>query len=143
MTAPATYVTTDEAATRHVARTLAATLAPGAIVLLEGELGAGKTAFVKGLAQGLGLDPDDVTSPTFTLVHEYLGGRLPLVHLDLYRLATTELDEVGLDPDLAARGIVVVEWAERLARVPADAVVVRIADRGGDSRAIEIQPVAG
>ncbi|MGE0812013.1 MAG: tRNA (adenosine(37)-N6)-threonylcarbamoyltransferase complex ATPase subunit type 1 TsaE [Vicinamibacterales bacterium] len=141
MTAPARCVTTGEADTRRVARTLAASLGAGAVVLLHGELGAGKTAFVKGLAEGLGLDPDDVTSPTFTLVHEYLGGRLPLVHLDLYRLARTELDEVGLDPDLAARGIVVVEWADRLSRVPLPALIVRIADRGGDSRAIEIHPV--
>ena len=94
---------------------------------------------VKGLAEGLGLDPDEVTSPTFTLVHEYRGGRLPLVHLDLYRLDRTELDEVGLDPELAALGVVVVEWAERLTHRPQGGIEVRIADAGGDARRIDVQ----
>lgn len=137
--AEATHVTTSDAATRAVARTLAATLAAGDIVLLHGDLGAGKTVFVKGLAEGLGLDAADVTSPTFTLVHEYAGGRLPLVHLDLYRLERTDLDDVGLDPDLAARGVVVVEWAERLHPTPGGAIVVDIRDRGGDAREIRLR----
>ncbi len=130
--------TADEAGTRAAAASLAATLGPGAVVALHGDLGAGKTVFVKGLAGGLGLDPDAVTSPTFTLVHEYRGGRLPLVHLDLYRIDRIELDEVGFDPALAARGVLVVEWAERLARVPTDAVVVLISDGGGDARRIAV-----
>ena len=100
-------------------------------------LGAGKTVFVKGLAEGLGLDPDAVTSPTFTLVHDYPGGRLPLVHLDLYRIDRIELDNVGFDPALAESGVLVVEWAERLARDVAGAVTVRITDLGGDARRIE------
>jgi tRNA threonylcarbamoyladenosine biosynthesis protein TsaE len=133
-----THVTVGEAETRAVAEALAATLLPGDLVLLHGDLGAGKTVFVKGLAEGLGLDPDSVTSPTFTLVHEYAGGRLPLLHLDLYRLARTELDEVGLDPDLAARSVVVVEWAERLARRPASAIAVDIGDLGGEVREVRI-----
>lgn len=133
-----TVVTASEAATRDVARALAARLGPGAVVLLYGDLGAGKTVFVKGLADGLGVDPGEVTSPTFTLVHEYAGGRLPLLHLDLYRLERTELDEVGLDPDAAARGVVVVEWAERLARVPPAAWIVRLDDAGGDTRRIRL-----
>lgn len=132
------HVTTDDAGTRGIGRALAGRLVAGDLVLLHGDLGAGKTVFVKGLAEGLGLDADDVTSPTFTLVHEYAGGRLPLLHLDLYRLDRADLDEVGLDPDVAARGIVVVEWAERLTRVPAAAVAVHIRDRGGDTRALEI-----
>ncbi len=136
--APVRHDTTGESATRAVAETAARWLAAGAIVLLHGDLGAGKTVFVKGLASGLGVDPDTVTSPTFTLVHEYSGGRLPLVHLDLYRVERVELDEVGFDPEVAASGVLVVEWAERLARVPAGAVVVRIVDRGGDAREIEI-----
>lgn len=134
----AEHLTTDEAGTRAVAAALARALGAGDIVLLHGDLGAGKTVFVKGLAAGLGLDGDEVTSPTFTLVQEYAGGRLPLVHLDLYRLDRAELDEVGLDPDLAARGVVVVEWAERLVRRPRGAIDVAIADRGDDARAIVV-----
>jgi len=111
---------------------------PGTTILLSGDLGAGKTAFVKGLAAGLGIDPDDVTSPTFTLVHEHRGGRLPLIHVDLYRLDTAELDEIGLDPDLAFTGVVAVEWAERLARPILGATRVRIADDGGERRTLTI-----
>ena len=128
----------SEADTRVVAATFARSLTPGAVVLLSGDLGAGKTAFVRGLAEGLGLDPDDVTSPTFTLVHEYRGGRLPLIHVDLYRLDRAELDEIGLDEDLVAQGITAVEWAERLTRPIAGARTVRIVDRGDDLRSIEI-----
>ena len=133
-----TITTRAEDETILEAARLAAALRPGALLLLSGELGAGKTAFVRGLAQGLGIDPSDVTSPTFTLVHEYRGGRLPLVHIDLYRLERAELDEIGLDDDLAARGVVAIEWPERLARTPAGAIRVRIEDTGGDGRLIEI-----
>jgi tRNA threonylcarbamoyladenosine biosynthesis protein TsaE len=128
-----------EPVTRATAATLAATLVAGDIVLLRGDLGAGKTVFVKGLAEGLGLDPDAVTSPTFTLVHEYTGGRLPLVHLDLYRLDGVELDDVGFDPALAEAGVLVVEWAERLARPIAGATRVAIRDLGGDEREVVIE----
>ena len=127
----------SEADTRAIAAALAPTLLPGAVLLLSGDLGAGKTAFVRGLAEGLGLDPDEVTSPTFTLVHEYRGGRLPLVHVDLYRLDRAELDEIGLDQDLAATGVTAVEWAERLARAIPGALHVRITDAGGDRRTID------
>ncbi len=128
----------SEAETRAIAAALAPTLAPGAVILLSGDLGAGKTAFVRGLAEGLALDPDEVTSPTFTLVHEYRGGRLPLIHVDLYRLDRAELDEIGLDQDLAVQGVTAVEWAERLSRELAGATRVTISDQGGDSRSIEI-----
>jgi tRNA threonylcarbamoyladenosine biosynthesis protein TsaE len=113
------------------------------VVLLSGDLGAGKTAFVRGLAEGLGVDPGEVTSPTFTLVHEYRGGRLPLIHVDLYRLDRADLDEIGLDQDLALGGVVAVEWAERLSRSIPGATAIRITDRGGDARAIEITPSEG
>ena len=134
-----TIDTTDEAGTRTAAAALAAKLRAGDVVLLRGDLGAGKTVFVKGLAAGLGLDPDAVTSPTFTLVHQYHGGRLPLVHLDLYRIERIELDEVGFDAALAEAGVLVVEWAERLARPVAGAITVSIRDRGGDEREIVIE----
>lgn len=130
---------TSEEETRRIAAQLAPALSPGAVVLLSGDLGAGKTAFVRGLAEGLQIDPDEVTSPTFTLVHEYRGGRLPLIHVDLYRLDRADLDEIGLDPDLAAAGVTAVEWSERLTRPIAEAVTVRIADGGGDAREIAIQ----
>jgi tRNA threonylcarbamoyladenosine biosynthesis protein TsaE len=132
------HQSSSEADTRAIAGALATTLTPGAVVLLSGDLGAGKTAFVRGLAEGLALDPDEVTSPTFTLVHEYRGGRLPLIHVDLYRLDRAELDEIGLDQDLAAHGVTAVEWSERLSRELAGATRVTISDLGGDSRSIEI-----
>jgi tRNA threonylcarbamoyladenosine biosynthesis protein TsaE len=130
------YQTRSEAETRAVASRLAGRLQPGARLLLSGDLGAGKTAFVRGLAEGLGLDADEVTSPTFTLVHEHRGGRMPLVHVDLYRLDTVDLDDVGLDEDLAATGVVAVEWPERLSRPVAGAIHIIIVDQGGDRRRI-------
>ena len=144
MTAPApperaVTESAGESATRALADALAATLAAGDVVLLHGDLGAGKTVFVTGLAEGLGLDPDAVTSPTFTLVHQYTGGRLPLVHVDLYRIEGIELDDVGFDPVLADAGVLVVEWAERLARPITGAISVSIRDRGGDEREIVIE----
>ena len=129
----------SEDETRAIAQELAPTLAQGDVVLLSGDLGAGKTAFVRGLAEGLGLDPDDVTSPTFTLVHEYRGGTLPLIHVDLYRLDRADLDEIGLDQDLAAKGVIAVEWAERLTRGIVGAIAVRIVDAGRDRRTITIE----
>ena len=104
----------------------------------RGSSAPARTTFVRGLAAGLGIDPDEVTSPTFTLVHEYGGGRLPLVHVDLYRLDRADLDDVGLDGELAARGVLAVEWAERLTRTPSGAVMVTIEDRGGEGRTITI-----
>ena len=133
-----TVTTHSERATRRVARELAATLLPGTAILLSGDLGAGKTAFVKGLAEGLGLEADEVTSPTFTLVHEYRGGRLPLVHVDLYRLDRADLDEIGLDPELASAGVVAIEWADRLTRAIPGAIRIHIADAGGNDRRLDI-----
>jgi tRNA threonylcarbamoyladenosine biosynthesis protein TsaE len=132
------YTSQSEGETRDIAAGVAAALHPGAVVLLSGDLGAGKTAFVRGLAEGLGIDAGEVTSPTFTLVHEYRGGRLPLIHVDLYRLDKADLDEIGLDPDLADRGVTAVEWSERLSRPIRGAIVVTIADRGADTREISV-----
>jgi tRNA threonylcarbamoyladenosine biosynthesis protein TsaE len=134
----ASFISNSESDTRQIASGLAATLTPGQVLLLSGDLGAGKTAFVRGLAEGFHLDPGDVTSPTFTLVHEYRGGRLPLIHVDLYRLDRADLDEIGLDEDLAAEGITAVEWPERLARAIPEAIKVHIADLGDDRREIQI-----
>lgn len=134
------YESNSEADTRAFAARFAATLQPGAVLLLSGDLGAGKTAFVRGLAEGLGIDPADVTSPTFTLVHEYRQGRLPLVHVDLYRLNEADLDELGMDAELAEQGVLAIEWAERLSRGLPGSVRVEISATGEDVRAITVSP---
>ena len=110
----------------------------GDVVLLYGDLGAGKTAFVRGLARGLGASPDDVSSPTFTLVQEYRGGRVTLHHVDLYRLKEIEVDDLGLDELTLGPAVVAVEWAERWVDVPSGAWVVRISSEGEDHRRISI-----
>jgi tRNA threonylcarbamoyladenosine biosynthesis protein TsaE len=132
------FVTRAEEETRALARDLAQDLSPGATLLLSGDLGSGKTAFVRGLAEGLGINADDVTSPTFTLVHEYRGGRLPLVHVDLYRLEWAELDDIGLDSDTAEAGVLAIEWAERLVRDVRPAIRVSIEHAVRDERVITI-----
>ena len=135
---PQTLTSTSETETRAIAAQLANGLQPGAVILLSGDLGAGKTAFVRGIAEGLGVNPDEVTSPTFPLVHEYRGGRLPLIHADLDRLDSADLDGIGLATDLAASAVVAVEWAERLSRTLAGSTRVAIKDQGGDARLITI-----
>ena len=116
----------------------ARTLFPGAVVLLYGQLGAGKTAFVRGLARGLGAMDEEVSSPTFTIVQEYGGASLRLYHVDLYRLEPKEVEDLGLDELIEGGGIVAIEWAERWSGRPADAIEVRIEDLGEDGRAIRI-----
>ncbi len=129
----------SEAETRRFAARLAAGLAPGAVLLLQGDLGAGKTAFVRGLAEGLGAPEDEVTSPTFTLVHEYRGGRLPLYHVDLYRLPDgVAVEDLGVD-DTAADGVLAIEWPERLIRHLPGATTVRIDIAGETERAITVE----
>ncbi len=99
------------------AREWSESLLPNDVVALVGDLGAGKTHFVKGLLQGL-VSPDEVTSPTFTLIHEYRGGRLPVFHFDFYRLNhLAEIAEIGFDDYLEDGGIAVVEWADRFPQV--------------------------
>ncbi len=142
------YLTASEDETRRVGRELAAALQAGDVVLLYGDLGAGKTAFTKGLAEGLGAATDDVSSPTFTLMQEYRGGRLPLFHVDLYRLNDPrEIEDLGLD-EIAADGVLAIEWADklptRLKPPPATDGArpgyfeVRIAHGPDDSRTIEL-----
>ena len=131
-------VTNSELETFAIAEKLARTLEPGAFVLLHGDLGAGKTVFVRGLAAGLGVDPDSVTSPTFVLIQQYRG-QIPLVHADLYRLdGGAAVDDLGLE-DLCSGAVVAVEWAERMPRIPTGSVSVRIEDAGGDTRRITIE----
>jgi tRNA threonylcarbamoyladenosine biosynthesis protein TsaE len=109
-----TRVTRSEAETMAVAQAFADTLTGGDVVLLAGNLGAGKTAFVRGLAAGLGIDPNEVSSPTFTVVHEYRGGRLTLYHADLYRLERTATEDIGLEEMGVKDGILAIEWPDRL-----------------------------
>jgi tRNA threonylcarbamoyladenosine biosynthesis protein TsaE len=156
--------TSSEDETSAAAARLASGLPSGAIVLLTGDLGAGKTAFVRGMAAGLGIDPDDISSPTFTLIQEYRppvgevapapedgrrggrapareGSRLPCVlsHVDLYRLEGAEVDDLGLEELSGGGGVVAIEWAEKLGSPPRVAFRVTISDLGGDEREIRIE----
>ena len=107
------------------------------MVLLYGDLGAGKTAFVRGLARGLGAPPEDVSSPTFTIVQEY-HGRATLYHVDLYRLEPAEVDDLGLDELVCGDGIVAIEWAERWRGRPDDVIEVALESIDDEQRLIRI-----
>ena len=133
-----TVTTHSQDETADIGRRLAPTLNAGSVLLLVGDLGAGKTALVRGLAEGLGVRPDEVSSPTFTLMQEYRGGRVPLIHVDLYRLNDArEIDELGLE-ELGLNCVLAIEWAEKLPRPIADAIEVRIDHGDGDERTIRI-----
>ncbi|MGE0704637.1 MAG: tRNA (adenosine(37)-N6)-threonylcarbamoyltransferase complex ATPase subunit type 1 TsaE [Vicinamibacterales bacterium] len=131
-------VTRSEAQTSEAGRNLAAALAPDSIVLLSGDLGAGKTAFVKGLAEGLGIDPMEVSSPTFTLIQEYRGGRLTLYHVDLYRLSPREVEDLGLEEIVSSGGVTAIEWPDRLPYTIAGAITVAIEYADDGSRGITV-----
>lgn len=108
------YVTNSEEETEALGARLAESLEPGAVIAFTGDLGAGKTAFTRGIARGLGVQ-DRVTSPTFTIVNEYEGGRLPLFHFDMYRLGSSdELFDIGWEDYLARGGVCAVEWSENV-----------------------------
>jgi tRNA threonylcarbamoyladenosine biosynthesis protein TsaE len=125
-----TCVTHSEDETIAVASEFAQSLRAGDVVLLSGTLGAGKTAFVRGLAQGLGISGDDVSSPTFTIVHEYRGGRLALYHADLYRLERAATEDIGLEEMGVKDGVLAIEWPDRLTHAlpGARAVLMEIVD---------------
>ena len=130
-------LTNSEEETSAAGERLGASLRQGDVVLLYGELGAGKTAFVRGLARGLGASPDDVSSPTFTLIQEY-AGRVTLYHVDLYRLEPKEIPDLGLEDLVLGDGVVAIEWAERWPGRPNDVIEVKIQDAGEDARSISI-----
>ena len=134
-----TVPTGSEEETAAVGRKLAASLSAGDVLLLSGDLGAGKTAFVRGLAEGLGISRDEVSSPTFTLIQEYRGGRLTLFHVDLYRIEDPrEFDELGLD-EIAEGGVLAIEWAERLPKAPPRAIRISIEHAGESERRVAVE----
>jgi tRNA threonylcarbamoyladenosine biosynthesis protein TsaE len=141
MTAAAeTFTTSTDAETEALGARLGASLSGGEVVLLYGDLGAGKTVFVRGLARGLGLDPDEVASPTFVLLTTYKG-RIALHHADLYRLrGGGDEEELGLEELPGPRGVLAVEWAERLAFEPwPTRYRVRLSHAGEDRRQVVIE----
>ena len=133
-----TIASTSEQDTVDAGLSLSRSLTAGDVLLLFGDLGAGKTAFVR----GLGGPEDDVTSPTFTLVQEYRRGRLPLFHADLYRLTATEAADLGLH-EIGEDGVLAIEWADRLAGPPSPTITIRIDTISPDVRRIAITPADG
>ena len=130
------YRSDSERQTAAIASDLARGVRGGTVVLLFGELGAGKTAFVRGFVQGVGIDPEEVSSPTFTVIHEYGRGRV--YHVDLYRLEPDEVGELGLEELPERGGLVCIEWADRIAHTVPGAISVEISDVGENSRELVI-----
>ncbi|MEO6213762.1 MAG: tRNA (adenosine(37)-N6)-threonylcarbamoyltransferase complex ATPase subunit type 1 TsaE [Vicinamibacterales bacterium] len=132
------FLSRSEEETSAAGESLGQSLHAGDVVLLFGDLGAGKTAFVRGLARGVDAPGEDVSSPTYTLIQHYRG-RLTLHHVDLYRLEPREADDLGLDELVAGRDVVAIEWAERWNGRPAGVIEVRVEDAGEDQRRIRIE----
>jgi tRNA threonylcarbamoyladenosine biosynthesis protein TsaE len=133
-------LTRSEEETAAVAREFAFDLKASDVILLSGNLGAGKTAFVRGLAAGLGIDPEEVSSPTFTLVHEYRGGRLTLYHADLYRLEKVATEDLGLEEMGLSDGVLAIEWPDRLSHALPGARAVQIEMVDETTRRITVSP---
>jgi len=133
------FTTHSPAQTEAVGEALGKILKPGAVIAYRGGLGAGKTAFTRGLARGLGA-AEQVTSPTYTIVNEYLSGRLPLFHFDMYRLGSSDdLFDIGWEDYLERGGVCAVEWSENVADALEGAVLVTIEKTGEESRHITIE----
>ena len=133
------FITHSPIQTEAVGQALAQRLQPGAVIAYCGDLGAGKTAFTRGLARGLGCR-ECVTSPTYTIVNEYLSGRMPLFHFDMYRLASSDdLWDIGWEDYLERGGVCAVEWSENVTDAMEGAIWVRIEKIGEESRRIEIE----
>ena len=133
------FITNTPEEKEAVGAALGRVLSAGTVIAYRGDLGAGKTAFTRGLARGLGYR-DLVTSPTYTIVNEYVSGRLPLFHFDMYRLRSSDdLFDIGWEDYLDRNGICAVEWSENVADAMEDAITVRIEKLGGDDRRITIE----
>ena len=133
------FITNSPAETEAIGAALSKILTPGTVIAYRGDLGAGKTAFTRGLARGLGVN-DPVTSPTYTIVNEYLGGRMPLFHFDMYRLhSADDLWDIGWEDYLERGGICAVEWSENVTDAMEDAITVTIEKLGEDTRRITIE----
>ena len=134
-----TYETNSPEETERVGAALGRIVRPGTVIAYRGGLGAGKTAFTRGLARGLGYT-DIVTSPTYTIVNEYLGGRLPLFHFDMYRLSSSDdLWDIGWEDYLDRGGVCCVEWSENVADALEDPITVTIDKLGENSRRITLE----
>lgn len=134
-----TFVTHSPEETERLGEKLAKKLTPGTVLAYRGELGAGKTAFTRGLARGLGY-AEPVTSPTYTIVNEYLGGRLPLFHFDMYRLRSADdLWDIGWEDYLDRGGVCAVEWSENVADALSDALTVTIEKVDDTTRQITVE----
>ena len=134
-----TYTTNSPAETEAIGAALGKILPAGTVIAYRGDLGAGKTAFTRGLARGLGCS-EMVTSPTYTIVNEYLGGRLPLFHFDMYRLRSSDdLWDIGWEDYLDRNGVCAVEWSENVADAMEDPVYITIEKLGEESRRITIE----
>jgi tRNA threonylcarbamoyladenosine biosynthesis protein TsaE len=137
-----TYETHSAEETTELGRKLAGELKPWSVVLLRGDLGAGKTTLVKGIAEAFhAAEAEAVTSPTFTLIHEYRGPEVTLFHIDLYRIDTQrELDTLALDDLMEPNTILLIEWGEKFERFAKERdVEIAIEHKGGDSRIIQVQ----
>ena len=133
------YITNSPAQTEAIGAALGKILKPGTVIAYRGDLGAGKTAFTRGLALGLG-STELVTSPTYTIVNEYLGGRMPLFHFDMFRLASSDdLWDIGWEDYLDRNGVCAVEWSENVADAMEEPIVITIEKLGEDSRRITIE----
>ena len=133
------FTTNSPEETEKLGAALARTLEPGTIIAYRGDLGAGKTAFTRGLARGLGCR-EMVTSPTYTIVNEYLGGRLPLFHFDMYRLhSSDDLWDIGWEDYLERGGVCAVEWSENVADAMENPITITIEKLGEDTRRITIE----
>ena len=137
------FITNSAQETEQVGQALGTRLLPGTVLAYEGDLGAGKTAFTRGLARGLGAT-EQVTSPTYTIVNEYLSGRIPLFHFDMYRLASADdLWDIGWEDYLERGGVCAVEWSENVRDAMEGAITVRIEKLGEESRKITITGGSG